>query len=124
MALLLPAVQKIREVPSSKWKASDNSVMELNVTISQKIKDEYANYETDTTIGVSVRVRFEGQEEERLLPFANPGLGGTKYYFYSLDKGKLKIIFHNTGVCDLTAGGSQALPIEEVSMNFQKIETK
>ena len=38
-ALLLPAVQKIREVGSTQWKVSDESMLELNVTLSQKIKD-------------------------------------------------------------------------------------
>ena len=122
-ALLLPAVQKIREVGSTQWKVSDKSMLELNVTLSQKIKDEYQGYETDSNIVVACRVKFKDIDGERLLPYALPGLGGTKYYFYTLNSGKLKIHFVNTQVTDYTIGGaSGALPIESVSMNFSKIQ--
>ena len=121
--LLLPAVQKIREAASSKWEVSDKSMLELDVTLSQKIKNEYQDYATDSNIVVVCRVKFKDQAEERLLPYAIPGLGGTKYYFYTLNSGKLKIHFVNTQVADFTIGGTgSALPIEQVSMTFQKIE--
>ena len=122
--LLLPAVQKIREAASSKWEVSDESMLEINVTLSQKIKDEYQNYATDSNIVVSCRVKFKDQAEERLLPYAITGLGGTKYYFYTLSGGKLKIHFINTQVTDFGIGGTtSALPLESVSMNFSKIKS-
>ena len=122
-ALLLPAVQKIREAASAQWKVSDNSLLEMNVTLSQKIKDEYKDFATDSNIVVTCRVKFKDQAEERLLPYAIPGLGGTKYYFYSLTGGKLKIHFVNSQVTDFTIGGTgSALPVESVSMNFTKIQ--
>jgi hypothetical protein len=123
-ALLVPAVQKIREAANSEWKESNKSMLEINVSLSQKIKDEYENYATDSNIVVSCRVKFKDQAEERLLPYAIPGLGGTKYYFYTLSGGKLKIHFINTQVTDFSIGGTgSALPLESVSMNFSKIKT-
>lgn len=122
-ALLLPAVQKVREAANSEWKESNKSTLEITVNLSQKIKDEYANYATDSNIVVSCRVKFKGQAEERLLPYAIPGLNGTKYYFYTLNAGKLKIHFVNTQVTDFSIDGTgSVLPIEQVSMNFTKIQ--
>lgn len=122
-ALLVPAVQKIREAASSKWEVSDESMLEINVTLSQKIKDEFQDYATDSNIVVACRVKFKDQAEERLLPYSVLGLGGTKYYFYTLSGGKLKIHFINSQVSDFTvAGTSSALPLESVSMNFAKIK--
>src|SRR5687768_1073511 len=114
-ALLVPAVQKIREAANSEWKESNKSMLEINVSLSQKIKDEYENYATDSNIVVSCRVKFKDQAEERLLPYAIPGLGRTKYYFYTLSGGKLKIHFINTQVTDFSIGGTgSALPLESV----------
>jgi hypothetical protein len=122
-AMLVPAIQKIREAANSEWKVTDKSMLEMNVTLSQKIKDEYQDYATDSNIVVVCRVKFKDQAEERLLPYAIPGLGGTKYYFYTLNSGKLKIHFINSQVSDFTIGGTgSALPIESVSMNFSKIK--
>jgi hypothetical protein len=122
-ALLVPAIQKIREAANSEWKVSDKSMLEMNVALSQKIKDEYQGYETDSNIVVVCRVKFKDIDGERLLPYSLPGLGGAKYYFYTLNGGKLKIHFVNTHVTDYSIGGaSGALPIESVSMNFTKIK--
>jgi hypothetical protein len=122
-ALLVPAVQKIREAAKSEWKESDKSTLEITVNLSQKIKAEYENYAIDSNIVVSCRVKFKDQAEERLLPYAIPGLGGTKYYFYTLSGSKLKIHFVNSQVTDFSIGGSgSALPLESVSMNFTKIK--
>lgn len=123
-ALLLPAIQKIRQAANSEWKVSEKSMLEMNVALSEKIKDEYQDYETDSNIVVVCRVKFKDIDGERLLPYSLPGLGGTKYYFYTLNAGKLKIHFVNTQVTDFSAGGaSSVLPIESVSMNFSKIKT-
>lgn len=123
-ALLVPAVQKIREAADkSEWKVIDKSTLELNITLSQKIKSEYQDYATDTNIVVACRVKFKDQPEERLLPYAISGLGGAKYYFYTLSGTKLRIHFVNSQVTDFSlAGSSGALPIESVSMNFTKIK--
>jgi hypothetical protein len=123
-ALLVPAVQKIREGAKSEWKIIDPSMLEISVSLSQKINDEYQDYATDSNIVVTCRVKFKDQAEERLLPYSISGLGGTKYYFYTLNSGKLKIHFINTQVTDFTVGGTgSALPLESVSMNFSKIKT-
>lgn len=122
-ALLLPAIQKIRQAAHAEWKILDKSILEMNVTLSEKINSEYQDYETDSNIVVTCRVKFKDQDEERLLPYAIPSFAGTKYYFYSLNGGKLKIHFVDSQVSDFTGGGAgKVLPIESVSMNFTKIK--
>lgn len=118
----LPAIQKIRDAAMKDWEISEKSLLQVLVTFDQKIKPEYANFETDTSISVTVWAKFKDQAQEVKLPYAVPGLGGTKYYFYSLAGSKPKILFHSTGACDLDAGGAKpALPIESVTIVFEKI---
>jgi hypothetical protein len=118
----LPAVQKIREAISKSWEVKDKSLAAIPIIFSQKLKPEFANYNSDTNTVLSVWVRFKDEDEDVLLPHVVPGFGGSKYYFYSFDGGKPTIYFHNSGNCDLSGGGtSAALPMEEVSFNFTKI---
>jgi hypothetical protein len=124
-AMLLPAIQKIRDVPAKDWEVVDNSLAQIPIVFEQKLKKEFENYETDSTIAVTVRVKFKDQAGERLLPYSIPGLGGTRYYFYTLQGGKPKLFFHITGDCDLSAGqAASALPVETITIVYEKMDIK
>lgn len=118
----LPAIQKIRDAAIKNWEVAGKSLLSIDVTVDQKLKEEFKNYETDTTISVTCRVRFKDTKEEVLLPYVGKSLSSTKYYFYSLSGGKPKIFFHNTAVEDFNVSGtSSALPIETVTIVYEKM---
>jgi hypothetical protein len=122
-ALLLPAVQKIRDFPSKGWEVADKALLELPITFNQKLKSEFVNFETDSNIVVTVRVRFKEKKEDVLLPYVEPFLGGTKYYFYSLSGGKPKLFFYNTAISDFgVSGTSSALPVEKLVIVYEQMD--
>jgi hypothetical protein len=122
-AMLLPAIQTIREVPKKNWEIAEKTVLRVSYTFSEKIKEEFANYGSDSAIVVSCWIKFKDLKYPKKLPFTISGLGGTKYYFYTIDEGKPIIYFHNSAVDDFNVSGtSSALPMEQISFNFTKIE--
>lgn len=121
----LPAIQKIRDAAMKEWDIADKTLLEIPIVFEQKIKAEFANYETDTSILVTCRVRFKDQDQDVLLPYTAKALDGTKYYFYSLSGGKPKILFHNTAVSDFNSGGkTSALPVESITVVYEKMTIK
>ena len=118
MALLLPAVQAIRETPSaSKWKEEHPGMMRLAVDLSEKLRDEYKQYLSDTNITVTCRVRFTGEKEYKLLPFVETNASdGTSAYFFVAEA--TRVVFYH-----VTAGANPAasLPMESLSINYTKI---
>jgi hypothetical protein len=124
-AVLLPAVQKIRDFPTKKWEVAGKALLSLDITLEQKLKPEFANYSTDSSIAVTCRVHFKDKKEEVLLPYAEPFLGGVKYYFYTLTGGKPKLFFYNTAIEDFSVSGtSSALPVEKLVIVYEQMDVE
>lgn len=118
----LPAIQKIRDAANKNWEIADKTLLEIPITFDQKLKGEFLDFATDTSILVTCRVRFKEKDQDVLLPHMEKGLGGNKYYFFTLSGGTPKLLFINTAVSDFnTSGTSSALPVESVSFTYQKI---
>lgn len=118
----LPAVQKFRDVTVKSWELGEKSLLQIPVTFNEKLKPEFENYATDSSIMVTCRVKFKGDPQEYLLPHTVAFLGGVKHYFFTLAGGKPKILFMNSSMCEFSGSdGSGALPMEQVSFNFTKI---
>ena len=74
------------------------------------------NFETDSNIAVTCRVKFKNNPKEMLLPYTaviNTG-GDAQSYFYIAEKDKIILFCYNPGT-------SNALPVESLSLNFTKI---
>lgn len=119
----LPAVQKIRVAAAKQWEIAENSLLELTGIFDQKLKADFADFETDTTVLVTCRVKFKDDDVEHILPYTQKFLGGVKYYFYTFNSGKPSILFYNSAVDDFNvAGTGSAASVEQISFNFTKID--
>ena len=118
-----PGSQVMPVLVNKAWEVSPGkSTLEYGFIFSKKLKPEFEKYATDTTVAVSCRIKFKDKADPVLLPFSASYIGGVRYYFFTLDGGKPKILFHDTGVCEFDdTEDSGVMPIEKMSFVFSKI---
>ena len=118
----LPAIQKIRDAANKNWEIADKTLLEIPITFDKKLKGEFLDFATDTSILVTCRVRFKEKDQDVFLPHVEKGLGGNKYYFFSLSGGTPKLFFYNPAISDFNVSGtSSALPVESITIVYEKI---
>jgi hypothetical protein len=121
----LPAIQKIRQGALKEWEiAPEESLMQIPITYDQKLKPEFTDWQTDSNIVVTVRVKFKDQDAEVKLPYVVSGLGGTRHYFYSLTGGKPRLLYHVSGICDYTGTLIQPKTVEGLTISYESMGIK
>jgi hypothetical protein len=120
-ALLLPAIQRIREVPAklTKWKQVKDGMQSMEVELSEKVRGEFRNYETDSTIMITCRIKFKDEAAFKLLPYTSVGQDGSVVsLFYKCEDTKVTL-YYATPAGMLTAAPGT---LERLSLTYTHIE--
>lgn len=115
--LLIPAVQKVREAASRNWQQDSKFLEKIEIGFSEPLETDFLNFETDSNVVITCRVKFKNNPKEVLLPYTTVinAAGDKQSYFYTAEKDKVALFCYNPGTSD-------AIPVESLSLNFAKIK--